>query len=244
MPGPLLKVTVRVSGRNVKVAHPAPGGQVRLDELLPFMYAVDEAVVGVGVAQQRAQGRQITCRKGCDACCRAQPVPVTPAETLALSKLVQALPAPRQARVRARFAAGVGRLQEVGIHDTMLREAPTANAEHARSVVATYFSLGLACPFLEDGACSIHPQRPFVCRQYLVTSPASLCAAPLTAPVAVVPMPLRPVKAMLDAATPVAGRPQFTVPLMLALVYAERHHDELQHTADARQTLQSWLRGL
>jgi Fe-S-cluster containining protein len=244
MPQSILSVTVKVPGRRVKVAHAAPGGPARPDELLPFMYAVDDAVIAVGVAQQRAEGRTITCSKGCDACCRAQPVPVTPAETLALARRVQALPAARQARVRARFADGVARLQEARLFDTLMRDEPTTSPQQALTVTARYFSLGLACPFLEEGACSIHVDRPFVCRQYLVSSPATLCADPLTAPVAVVPMPLRPVGAMLKAATAVAGRPQLTVPLMLALVYAERHRDELQRTADARKTLDAWLEAL
>jgi Fe-S-cluster containining protein len=240
----LLTATVKVPGRRLKVARPAPAGPVRPDQLLPFMYAVDDAVIAVGVAQQRAAGRTITCSKGCDACCRAQPVPVTPAETLALARRVQALPAARQVHVRARFADGVARLREAGLFDTLMRDEPTTSPQQALAVTATYFSLGLACPFLEDGACSIHADRPFVCRQYLVSSPATLCADPLTAPVAIVPMPLRPVGAMLKAATAVAGRPQLTVPLMLALVYAERHRDELQRTADARTTLEAWLGNL
>jgi Fe-S-cluster containining protein len=169
---------------------------------------------------------------------------VTPAETLALARQVQAMPAARQARVRARFADGVTRLRQAGLFDALIRDEPTTSPQQALTVNATYFGLGLACPFLEDGACSIHVDRPFVCRQYLVTSPATLCADPLNAPVAVVPMPLRPVGSMLNAATAVAGRPQLTVPLMLALVYAERHHEELQRTADARKTLAAWLAGL
>jgi Fe-S-cluster containining protein len=36
----------------------------------------------------------------------------------------------------------------------------------------------MPCPFLEDESCSIHPDRPLVCREYLVTSPAELCAGP------------------------------------------------------------------
>ena len=36
----------------------------------------------------------------------------------------------------------------------------------------------MPCPFLEDESCSIHPERPLVCREYLVTSPAELCAGP------------------------------------------------------------------
>ena len=50
-------------------------------------------------------------------------------------------------------------------------------------------SLGIPCPFLEDESCSIHPARPLVCREYLVTSPAELCAGPAQEGVTPVPVP-------------------------------------------------------
>ena len=171
-------------------------------------------------------------------------MPVTPAETLALARLVQSLPDRARQRVQARFAAGAELLREAGLQAALLRDDPTTDPAHARATVDAYIRLGLACPFLEDGACSIHIHRPFVCRQYLVTSPPSLCADPLNAPVAVVPLPLKPVGSMLKAAGAVVGRPQLTVPLMLALVYAERHRDELLRTADGRQVIAAWLEGL
>jgi Fe-S-cluster containining protein len=42
-----------------------------------------------------------------------------------------------------------------------------------------YFRLRIACPFLEDESCSIHPERPLVCRQHLVTSPSKQCSNPV-----------------------------------------------------------------
>jgi Fe-S-cluster containining protein len=90
--------------------------------------------------------------------------------------------------------------------------------------------LGLVCPFLETDLCGIYEHRPFVCRQYLVTSPKELCVNPLVSPVKVVPMVLAPATAMLNAATGFLGKPQYTVPLTLALVYAQAHRDELQRT--------------
>ena len=41
-----------------------------------------------------------------------------------------------------------------------------------------YFKFGIACPFLEDESCSIHPDRPMACREYLVSSPAENCRTP------------------------------------------------------------------
>jgi hypothetical protein len=53
-----------------------------------------------------------------------------------------------------------------------------------------YFRLGITCPFLEDGSCSIYEHRPLVCREYLVTSPAAHCArqGDPTAPISMVPV--------------------------------------------------------
>ena len=47
-----------------------------------------------------------------------------------------------------------------------------------RELSLAYFALRVPCPFLEDESCSIHAERPLVCREYLVTSPAELCAGP------------------------------------------------------------------
>jgi hypothetical protein len=52
--------------------------------------------------------------------------------------------------------------------------------EQTHSLGLRYFALGIACPFLEDERCTIHPIRPLRCREYLVASPAEHCAHPET----------------------------------------------------------------
>jgi Fe-S-cluster containining protein len=236
-----LRVELKVLDRALVVEDHVPIGAVRPDELLPFMYHADNVVVGAAIARSESEGKHVSCKKGCSACCRAQPVPVTPAEAHALARLVDALPEPRRTEVKLRFADRAGRLKEAGLFEVMIRDAPVGDKEHARAVARDYFALGLVCPFLDDDACSIHPHRPFVCRQYLVTSPPELCANPLANPVAVVPVPVKAATAMLAAAEPVAGRPQLSVPLVVALEYDERHRDELERTGDAELVLRRWL---
>jgi hypothetical protein len=53
-----------------------------------------------------------------------------------------------------------------------------------------YFEPAIACPFLEDESCSIHPDRPLACREYLVSSPASACAHPSPESIERVDLPL------------------------------------------------------
>lgn len=226
------------------VTQPLPAGRVVPQALLPFMRAVVDSAVAATAAQAQAQGRPVSCAKGCAACCKAQPVPVTPPEAMAIASLVAAQPAPRRRELRARFADRERRLAEAGLRDIFLRETPVADAAAARAAALAYHRLGLACPFLEDDSCSIHAQRPLACRLYLVSSPASMCADPLHQPVAVLAMPLRPISALLRAATPVAGRPQLTLPLTLALRYTRLHAAELARTDNARAIAERWLGAL
>jgi Fe-S-cluster containining protein len=236
-----LRVELTVLDRPIVIEDHVPVGAVRPDELLPFMYHVDNAAIGAAITKSEAAGKHISCKKGCSACCRAQPVPVTPAEAHALARLVETLPEPRRSEVRARFEDRVARAKAAGLFDLLIREVPIEDKDQAHSVAQYYFSLGLSCPFLEDDACSIHPARPFVCRQYLVTSNPALCTDPLANKVEVVPMPVKAAGALLVAAEPVAGRPQMTVPLVVALEYDARHREELDRTGDAELILRRWL---
>jgi Fe-S-cluster containining protein len=152
-----------------------------------------------------------------------------------LLRLVENLPEPRRAAVRARFADRVQRLRDAGLADHFLQRDRDVTKEQARDAAQRYFRLGLVCPFLEDDACGIYQDRPFVCRQYLVTSPAELCHDPFTNPVEVIRMPIAAAGGMLRTATNLLEKPQFTVALTLALEYAQAHRAELERTFASRK---------
>lgn len=239
-----IDLVLRIDGAAVAVSAPQPPSPARLDELLPAQRAIDEAGIAHAVGKAAAAGRQVTCAKGCSACCRAQPVPVTPPEAYALLRLVEALPATRRAQIEAHFDDRVQRLRDAGLAEALLGRNDDLDAGSARALAHAYFKLHLACPFLDDDACSIHPQRPFVCRQYLVSSDPALCADPFAHHAAVIPMPLRAATAELAISETAYRRPQHTVPLTLALAYARRHRAELERRFEAEPLLRQWLGAL
>jgi Fe-S-cluster containining protein len=247
MPAPArrIELVLRIDGEPLRVCAPQPPARARLDELLPAMQAIDNIAIDHAVRKAEANtGARVTCAKGCSACCRAQPVPVTPPEAHALLLLVEAMPAPRRRELEARFADRVERLRDAGLADAFLHRDPALDADGARTLARDYFALGLVCPFLQDDACSIHPQRPFVCRQYLVTSDPALCADPFANPVDVIPMPLQAATAMLSAASQAMATPQHTVPLTLALEHARAHREALRQRVDAEPIFRHWLQAL
>lgn len=238
------RIELKIQGEPLTVVGGTPDGPARLDEVLPYFRQVDDAVIDRAVTRVEAAGEKVSCAKGCSACCRAQPVPVTPPEAYALLRLIESLPEPRQSEVRSAFADRVNRLKESGLHDQFLHRDPEMTREGARELAVRYHRLGLACPFLVDDACGIYTDRPFVCRQYLVTSPASLCTDPLHNPVKPVPMPLRFAFATLAVAEQKWGPPQHTVPLTLAIEFAEANRARLEQTFDGKEMTDQFVKAL
>jgi Fe-S-cluster containining protein len=158
--------TLRLTMGALRIVHPitVPNDKVAPAEIVPALQGLVNAVVDAAAA-----GQSVSCRKGCGACCR-QLVPLSRTEGERLLQVVDALPAERRETLMARFAAA-----EVAIENAGLTER---RGRSDRELSAAYFALRLPCPFLEEESCSIHPERPLVCREYLVTSPAERCAGP------------------------------------------------------------------
>ncbi len=200
------RVTLAIGAARIPVEMTVPAGPVAVEDVLPIFQGLSSLFAARATALVEAEGRAVSCRAGCGACCR-QLVPVAPAEARALARLVEALPEPRRSRVRNRFDQALDALNATGVLDRLDQDP-----ENRRAVGLDYFRAGVACPFLEDEACSIHPDRPMACREYLVTSPPELCADP-SARVRTLPLEATPSVALLQADL----RDGWT-PLVLALV--------------------------
>jgi Fe-S-cluster containining protein len=215
---------VAIGGQPVHLQITVPAGPAPVRDLLPVFQGIADIVASV--AEQRAEegGQQVSCRKGCGACCR-QLVPVSPAEAHALARLVTNLPEPRRSQVLARFASAVERFGAAGLLEA-LRERGAEPGAQLRRLGLSYFHQRVACPFLEDESCSIHRDRPLACREYLVTSPATACADPTPESVRCVPMPARPSQALREAEHGASAGAAHWVPLVLALEHAAAHPED------------------
>ncbi len=215
--------------------------EIRLDEILPLLRVLDDQFCGVAI---RKNGQPVTCAKGCSACCKIQPVPVTPVEAYSLLLLVEAMPEPRREELLARFRDCVLRLEAAGLAEGYLEGRPAASMEQAQTNARHYLDLRLVCPFLEDDVCSIYAIRPFTCREYFVTSAKELCTDPIALPVRPVPRIVSGASTILGTAAEIAGIAGYTVPLTLALIFAERHRDALAKTYSSSEVLTRSLRTL
>jgi Fe-S-cluster containining protein len=161
--------TLRLTIGDFRIAHPitVPAASVPATDVVPALQGLVNAVVAAAENRTVAAGKAISCRKGCGACCR-QLVPISRTEGERILQIVKAMPAERRAPLEARFAEAEKKIEAADLTDRA--------GKSDRELSAAYFALGIPCPFLEEESCSIHAERPLVCREYLVTSPAELCA--------------------------------------------------------------------
>lgn len=182
-------VTLTVAGRKLQLRFDVPAAPMHPIGLLPLLQKLTDTLVSIAAEDAFAGGLSISCRKGCGACCR-QLVPISELEAESIRRLVAELPEPRRSTVIEHFERGVGQLAEANMIDT-LRAPERVDAERAESVGLDYFRQAIPCPFLEDESCSIYPDRPLACREYLVTTPASNCTNPTSENVQCVPVPAK-----------------------------------------------------
>lgn len=191
-------VRLNIKGYPMEMEMTVPALPVKPHRMLPVLQQMASSLVEASAKAVESQGKSISCKAGCGACCR-QPVPISEIEVYQIAELVESMPEPRRSIIRQRFADGVAHFKKVGWFDKMnqqyedgKRKESVQAVREATDVVMEYFYEGIPCPFLEKESCSIHPDRPIACREYLVTSPAEHCAKPSAQTVRVVDLILKP----------------------------------------------------
>jgi len=222
-----VKLELPMGGDVLRADIALPAEPLPIDALQPVFIAIAEAVIAKGVAAESAQGREVACRPGCGACCR-QLVPTTEPEARQLAALVAALPEPRRRAVQDRFTQALARLEGSRVLELMRHPERFSEAEFlASDLPRAYFELGVDCPFLEAENCTIHPQRPIACREYLVTTPPERCSRPWQDGISRVPLPGHVSTAVTKIGVQPPRRFARWVPLVLALEWAAANDDEL-----------------
>lgn len=208
---------LKIDGVAMDLSFTVPTGICGHGALLADAQHLADGISNHATARIEQAGHRVSCQKGCGACCR-QLVPVSPVEARHLAALVEAMPMDQQTLVRGRFRAA----QEVLAAAQLGHPGhPEEDKQAYRAFGLSYFRMGLACPFLQEESCSIHGDRPLVCREYLVTSPAAACAELGTGRVQQVAMPVH-LWAAFGRSSSGDGRLDW-MPLIQSLNYTEEN---------------------
>ncbi|MDQ6788635.1 MAG: YkgJ family cysteine cluster protein [Acidobacteriota bacterium] len=207
-------------GNPLQIQTSVPTSKMRPKRMLPVFHNLTASFMGMIVETVQSEGMEISCTKGCGACCR-QMVPISEIEAHRLSNLVNEMPEPRKSIIIERFAQAKKRMAEAGLLDE-LQNSEQITKEEFRDFGLKYFAQRVDCPFLEDESCSIHPDRPIVCREYMVVSPAENCSRLNDEPIKVVKTAFEMSKA-IKCFNESQSKSNGWIPLILALDWADAH---------------------
>jgi Fe-S-cluster containining protein len=211
---------VPVAGAFLHAEAQLPAGRTTLTQLLPVLQNIENAILSRVDQEAREAGTPISCRAGCGACCR-QMVPVSLFEAEALTDWFQKLPEARRDELAARFHRGLMTLRDAGVVEKLVNPDWSQDKERATQLAVDYFHAHVACPFLEDESCSIHPIRPLACREYLVTSPPELCRDPSANDVSGVQLPVKLSHVLESFGRELSQDPRGWIPLIFLLAWGK-----------------------
>jgi Fe-S-cluster containining protein len=203
-----------------------PNIPMRLTSLIPPMQQLCNGIVELAIRREVQRGAKVSCQKGCGVCC-CQLVPLSPPEAFFLADYMRRLPSERREALERRFGVIKEAMSNRGLMEKLEKIEDTG--EH-KELGREYFHMGRPCPFLEDNTCTIHPIRPFSCREYNVTSPPELCRDPINNEVKTVRITRSMMVAMARLSAELYQVPLVTVPLSLSLDWAEKHEAFSQKT--------------
>jgi Fe-S-cluster containining protein len=213
------KVATREGSFTAQV--PVPTGQTNLVQLLPVLQALDDGLVQAATAQRAKEGVHVSCKAGCGACCR-QMVPISIFEAEFLANWMRTLPEERQEQLAERFHRGLQALQAAGILERMESAEAFALDDAGREFAIDYLRQQIPCPFLEAESCSIHPIRPLVCREYLVSSPPEHCGYPSAHKPEAINVLLRLARVLNSTAAELEPGTRGWIPLLFLPVWMEK----------------------
>ena len=124
-----------------------------------------------------------------------------------------------------KFNTAKSQLNDAGLWET-LSHPENISDDEIRALGHQYFAQQIPCPFLEEGACSIHPVRPLSCREFLVTSPAIHCSNPDENSTVTVDIPIRISNAFATLGKNDSHFTHHWVPLILAPYWQKLHPNQ------------------
>jgi Fe-S-cluster containining protein len=201
-------------------------GPAKLADLVPTARLLCDELTGVFARNVQTHGEKITCHKGCAHCCRYL-VPVSAAEAFRMKDEILAIPTARRTAVVHSSLFAAGRILNSKIPNLTAGEcagAQTSNS-HLHNISDWYRSLKLTCPFLANEACTIYQQRPLVCRECMVTSPAPMCDSHSPAYARAVPLAVSVAEALSQVSKSLLGPASEAMILPLALLWCSDNAD-------------------
>lgn len=193
-----------------------PDKQVKLSEMVPFAHFIVDQMVKMAINRS---SQPVVCAKGCGVCCN-QLVPLSLPELFFIVEQLRVMSPQQRFPILSRFDATEKQLMACNLIQQLRSLDQTKND---RLIAERYFHMNLPCPFLDQQACSIHPWRPVVCREFNALSDPNLCSDPFNNKISSISYPKRPSSILAKLFGMITNTAPILTPMPLLFESFEQH---------------------
>ncbi len=199
-----------------------------LQDLLPVFRSITGDLVNIAIHNAAAENKTVSCKSGCSVCCHMA-VPVSEPEAYRLRAVVDGMPEAQRSAVEARFTAAMEVFRDTGLLKELF-QSPVSEDDVPKKManLHAYYAKRHPCPFLENHNCSIYEERPLICREFVVTSPAENCSNTEGEGVERLLVPSRPARALIAIASHQNESREAVLPLIQILEWTSEPRAPLQ----------------
>jgi Fe-S-cluster containining protein len=191
--------------------------------MVPFAHFIADQIVKTAIDHSSVP---VTCGKGCGVCCN-QLVPLSIPELFFIVEQLRVMPPEQRFPLLSRFDSIEKHLMASDFLQSLRTIDQTRND---RSIAERYFRMNLQCPFLEQQACSIHPWRPVVCREFNALSDPELCADPFNNKISSISYIQRPSSILAKLYGRITNTSPILTPMPLLFESFEQHQTHSTRT--------------
>ncbi len=241
-----LDFQIDLSGRVLNLTISYVDRPLKLSDLVPMARAMCTKVVNTAAEIAAEWGQRITCSKGCTYCC-SYLAPLSPAEAFRIRDEILTMPVNRRRHylrslmIRARYILN----HRQSLQQPEEPSGLTSQQDCLQNISQWYGNLKLACPFLSNQQCSIYQLRPLVCREYLVSSPASVCH--FTSPAAmpqIIPLPVSIAEVLMTTSCRFEETEQEAVMLPFTILWTEENRARSEQTWQGKVLVETFVESL
>ena len=203
--------------------------QVELADIVPLARTLSTKLTLIVLDRLRENGKIVSCRKGCSACC-SYLIPLSVPEVFRLRKELLAMPTERATVVLESCFEAAKTILSKRL-ERFDAEGLAGNQQSQIDRLSKWYTeLKLACPFLLDDLCTMYEQRPLACREHIVTGSLVSCKAEEAGEPEVVRMPVSVIEALAQLTAVLESSNVESVMLPLAAPWVQNNIQRSKRT--------------
>lgn len=212
-----------------------------LSEMVPMARSLSDRIVSAVEKQLAANGKTISCRKGCSYCCHYI-VAVLSAEAFLIRDEIMALPSDERNGILQNFLNAIERIRSIKIpaYDTKAVDGDSMK-KCIENIADWHKKVDMPCAFLADNACSMYEQRPLICRECLTISAPATCKNDSDVNPESVELPVSITKAFTSAADKLEGETSGIALFPLLIPWCESNPQKAEKTWPAKMMVEYFV---